>query len=90
MSMRKGGTKNKVRHKQIMGVNFSKVCRKQDIPKCGSPRESNSFTYIFVFVDIPWPEAEEKLSDHAQSAIEILLTIDNTKRAGIKGEVFCQ
>ncbi|XP_021090127.1 serine/threonine-protein kinase greatwall isoform X3 [Mesocricetus auratus] len=34
--------------------------------------------------DIPWPEGEEKLSDHAQSAIEILLTIDDTKRAGMK------
>nr|KAF6501327.1 microtubule associated serine/threonine kinase like [Molossus molossus] len=34
--------------------------------------------------DIPWPEGEEKLSDHAQSTIEILLTIDDTKRAGMK------
>ncbi|XP_047375702.1 serine/threonine-protein kinase greatwall isoform X2 [Sciurus carolinensis] len=34
--------------------------------------------------DIPWPEGEEKLSDNAQSAVEILLTIDNTKRAGMK------
>ncbi|OBS74061.1 hypothetical protein A6R68_15401, partial [Neotoma lepida] len=34
--------------------------------------------------DIPWPEGEEKLSDHAQSAMEILLTIDDTKRAGMK------
>ncbi|XP_004641934.1 serine/threonine-protein kinase greatwall [Octodon degus] len=34
--------------------------------------------------DIPWPEGEEKLSDNAQSAIEILLTIDDTKRAGMK------
>ncbi|XP_059951413.1 serine/threonine-protein kinase greatwall isoform X3 [Mesoplodon densirostris] len=35
--------------------------------------------------DIPWPEGEEKLSDNAQSAVEILLTIDDTKRAGMKG-----
>ncbi|XP_073912552.1 serine/threonine-protein kinase greatwall isoform X3 [Castor canadensis] len=34
--------------------------------------------------DIPWPEGEEKLSDSAQSAVEILLTIDDTKRAGMK------
>lgn len=36
-------------------------------------------------VDIPWPEGEEKLSDKAQNAIDILLTIDSTKRAGLKG-----
>ncbi|XP_054446252.1 serine/threonine-protein kinase greatwall isoform X2 [Pteronotus mesoamericanus] len=34
--------------------------------------------------DIPWPEGEEKLSDNAQSAVEILLTIEDTKRAGMK------
>nr|XP_045005000.1 serine/threonine-protein kinase greatwall [Jaculus jaculus] len=34
--------------------------------------------------DIPWPEGEEKLSDNAQSAMEILLTIDDKKRAGMK------
>ncbi|XP_072507890.1 serine/threonine-protein kinase greatwall isoform X2 [Notamacropus eugenii] len=34
--------------------------------------------------DIPWPEHEEKLSDNCQSAIEVLLTIDSTKRAGLK------
>ncbi|XP_016074908.1 PREDICTED: serine/threonine-protein kinase greatwall isoform X2 [Miniopterus natalensis] len=34
--------------------------------------------------DIPWPEGEEKLSDDAQSAVEILLTTDDTKRAGMK------
>uniref|UniRef100_A0A2K6A414 Serine/threonine-protein kinase greatwall n=1 Tax=Mandrillus leucophaeus TaxID=9568 RepID=A0A2K6A414_MANLE len=34
--------------------------------------------------DIPWPEGEEKLSDNARSAVEILLTIDDTKRAGMK------
>ncbi|XP_013000464.2 serine/threonine-protein kinase greatwall isoform X1 [Cavia porcellus] len=34
--------------------------------------------------DIPWPEGEEKLSDNAQGAVEILLTIDDTKRAGMK------
>lgn len=31
---------------------------------------------LFVFVDIPWPESEEKLSDNAQNAVEILLTRD--------------
>uniref|UniRef100_A0A8C3LAC0 Serine/threonine-protein kinase greatwall n=1 Tax=Chrysolophus pictus TaxID=9089 RepID=A0A8C3LAC0_CHRPC len=34
--------------------------------------------------DIPWPEGEEKLSDNAQNAIDILLTFDSTKRAGLK------
>ncbi|KAK4825564.1 hypothetical protein QYF61_000152 [Mycteria americana] len=34
--------------------------------------------------DIPWPEGEEKLSDNAQNAIDILLTIDSTERAGLK------
>ncbi|XP_073190415.1 serine/threonine-protein kinase greatwall isoform X2 [Lepidochelys kempii] len=36
--------------------------------------------------DIPWPEGEEKLSSNAQNAIDILLTIDTTKRAGLKGQ----
>ncbi|XP_028620761.1 serine/threonine-protein kinase greatwall isoform X2 [Grammomys surdaster] len=34
--------------------------------------------------DIPWPEGEEKLSDNAQSAMAMLLTIDDTKRAGMR------
>ncbi|XP_075443764.1 serine/threonine-protein kinase greatwall isoform X2 [Ascaphus truei] len=34
--------------------------------------------------DIPWPGEEETLSVNAQGAIDILLTIDNTKRAGLK------
>ncbi|XP_074841005.1 serine/threonine-protein kinase greatwall [Carettochelys insculpta] len=34
--------------------------------------------------DIPWPEGEEQLSSNAQNAIDILLTIDTTKRAGLK------
>ncbi|XP_062956507.1 serine/threonine-protein kinase greatwall isoform X1 [Cynocephalus volans] len=34
--------------------------------------------------DIPWPEGEEKLSDNAQSAVEMLLTTDVSKRAGMK------
>ncbi|XP_054551160.1 serine/threonine-protein kinase greatwall-like isoform X2 [Talpa occidentalis] len=34
--------------------------------------------------DIPWPEGDEKLSDNAQSAVEALLTIDDTMRAGMK------
>ncbi|KAG8504697.1 Serine/threonine-protein kinase greatwall, partial [Galemys pyrenaicus] len=39
---------------------------------------------LIIFVDIPWPEGEEKLSDNAQSAVEALLTIDDTMRAGMK------
>ncbi|XP_041039187.1 serine/threonine-protein kinase greatwall isoform X2 [Carcharodon carcharias] len=35
--------------------------------------------------DIPWPEGEEELSKNAHSAIEILLTIECFKRAGLKG-----
>ncbi|XP_047424397.1 serine/threonine-protein kinase greatwall isoform X2 [Mugil cephalus] len=34
--------------------------------------------------DIPWPEGEEELSVNARNAIEILLTMDMTKRAGLK------
>ncbi|XP_070709166.1 serine/threonine-protein kinase greatwall [Pempheris klunzingeri] len=34
--------------------------------------------------DIPWPEGEEELSANARDAIEILLTMDATKRAGLK------
>ncbi|XP_040844029.1 serine/threonine-protein kinase greatwall isoform X2 [Ochotona curzoniae] len=34
--------------------------------------------------DIPWPEGEEKLSEQAQSAVDILLTIDSSKRAGMR------
>ncbi|CAL8294020.1 unnamed protein product [Lota lota] len=34
--------------------------------------------------DIPWPEGEEELSENARNAIEILLTMDVTKRAGLK------
>lgn len=36
--------------------------------------------------DIPWPEGDEKLSDNAQSAMDMLLTIDDTKRAGMRGK----
>ncbi|KAM4605948.1 serine/threonine-protein kinase greatwall [Polymixia lowei] len=34
--------------------------------------------------DIPWPEGDEELSDNSRNAIEILLTMDMTKRAGLK------
>ncbi|CAK6968556.1 serine/threonine-protein kinase greatwall [Scomber scombrus] len=34
--------------------------------------------------DIPWPEGEEELSDNSRNAIEILLTMDMMKRAGLK------
>ncbi|XP_021011147.1 serine/threonine-protein kinase greatwall isoform X1 [Mus caroli] len=34
--------------------------------------------------DIPWPEGEEKLSENAQSAMDMLLTIDDSKRAGMR------
>uniref|UniRef100_A0A4W6DZE3 Serine/threonine-protein kinase greatwall n=1 Tax=Lates calcarifer TaxID=8187 RepID=A0A4W6DZE3_LATCA len=34
--------------------------------------------------DIPWPEGEEELSENSRNAIEILLTMDTTKRAGLK------
>ncbi|XP_041817438.1 serine/threonine-protein kinase greatwall isoform X2 [Chelmon rostratus] len=34
--------------------------------------------------DIPWPEEEEELSVNSRNAIEILLTMDMTKRAGLK------
>ncbi|KAM9827023.1 serine/threonine-protein kinase greatwall [Neosynchiropus ocellatus] len=34
--------------------------------------------------DIPWPEGDEELSEHSRNTIEILLTTDKTKRAGLK------
>uniref|UniRef100_A0A3Q3JG89 Serine/threonine-protein kinase greatwall n=1 Tax=Monopterus albus TaxID=43700 RepID=A0A3Q3JG89_MONAL len=34
--------------------------------------------------NIPWPEGEEELSENSAKAIEILLTMDMTKRAGLK------
>ncbi|XP_030625511.1 serine/threonine-protein kinase greatwall [Chanos chanos] len=34
--------------------------------------------------DIPWPEGEEELGQNARSTIEILLTMDMAKRAGLK------
>uniref|UniRef100_A0A3Q2XY29 Serine/threonine-protein kinase greatwall n=1 Tax=Hippocampus comes TaxID=109280 RepID=A0A3Q2XY29_HIPCM len=34
--------------------------------------------------DIPWPKGDEELSDNARNAIDILLTMDKTKRAGLK------
>ncbi|XP_026216936.1 serine/threonine-protein kinase greatwall isoform X2 [Anabas testudineus] len=34
--------------------------------------------------DIPWPEGEEELSENSSSAIDILLAMDMTKRAGFK------
>ncbi|KAM4719123.1 serine/threonine-protein kinase greatwall [Anableps anableps] len=34
--------------------------------------------------DIPWPEGEEELSANSRNAIEILLTMNMTKRAGLK------
>ncbi|XP_047666802.1 serine/threonine-protein kinase greatwall isoform X3 [Tachysurus fulvidraco] len=34
--------------------------------------------------DIPWPDGEEEISPNARGAIEILLSTDVTKRAGLK------
>ncbi|KAM4544302.1 serine/threonine-protein kinase greatwall [Fundulus diaphanus] len=34
--------------------------------------------------DIPWPDEEEELSANSRNAIEILLTMDMTKRAGLR------
>lgn len=35
--------------------------------------------------DIPWPDGDEELTQNARNAIEILLTMDTSKRAGLKG-----
>lgn len=43
-------------------------------------------TSLSIILDIPWPEEEEELSANSRNAIEILLTMDMTKRAGLKGE----
>lgn len=42
-------------------------------------------TVVFLSSDIPWPEGEEELSANSRNAIEILLTMDMTKRSGLKG-----
>uniref|UniRef100_A0A8C1J9A1 Serine/threonine-protein kinase greatwall n=1 Tax=Cyprinus carpio TaxID=7962 RepID=A0A8C1J9A1_CYPCA len=34
--------------------------------------------------DIPWPDGDEELTQNARNVIEILLTMDTTKRAGLK------
>uniref|UniRef100_A0A673INU5 Serine/threonine-protein kinase greatwall n=1 Tax=Sinocyclocheilus rhinocerous TaxID=307959 RepID=A0A673INU5_9TELE len=34
--------------------------------------------------DIPWPDGDEELTQNARNAIEILLTMDTTKRADLK------
>ncbi|NP_001003609.2 serine/threonine-protein kinase greatwall [Danio rerio] len=34
--------------------------------------------------DIPWPDGEEELTPNSRNAIEILLTMDTLKRAGLK------
>ena len=41
---------------------------------------------LSMILDVPWPEEEEELSVNSRNAIEILLTMDMTKRAGLKGE----
>lgn len=40
----------------------------------------------WIILDIPWPEEEEELSANSRNAIDILLTMDMTKRAGLKGQ----
>ncbi|KAI4878314.1 hypothetical protein NFI96_017966 [Prochilodus magdalenae] len=42
------------------------------------------FQNILNRADIPWPDGEEELSHNARNAIEILLTTDVNKRAGLK------
>lgn len=43
-------------------------------------------TSLSTILDIPWPEEEEELSMNSRNAIEILLTMEMKKRAGLKGE----
>lgn len=45
------------------------------------------FSY-FCISDIPWPDGDEELSHNSRNAIELLLTMDMNKRAGLKGKVF--
>lgn len=44
----------------------------------------------WIILDIPWPEEEEELSANSRNTIDILLTMDMTKRAGLKGQDFNQ
>lgn len=41
---------------------------------------------LWMVSDIPWPEGPEELSADSRNAIDILLTMDMTKRAGLKGQ----
>lgn len=43
---------------------------------------------LWIILDIPWPEGMEELSANSRNAIDILLTMDMTKRAGLKGQNF--
>lgn len=55
--------------------------------KCGTGM--SCFTkWLWIILDIPWPEEEEELSANSRNAIDILLTMDMTKRAGLKGQNF--
>lgn len=45
-------------------------------------------TSLLNLLDIPWPEDEEALSANARDGIEILLTMDVRKRAGLKSKHF--
>lgn len=42
--------------------------------------------FLWIILDIPWPEGMEELSANSRNAIDILLTMDMTKRAGLKGQ----
>ena len=49
----------------------------------------HTYSNPLTVLDIPWPDGEEELSPNSRNAIEILLTMDQNKRAGLKGEARC-
>jgi len=40
----------------------------------------------YLFVDIPWPEGEDAISEGCREAIEALLIMDPSQRPGARGK----
>ena len=45
------------------------------------------FCYCILFVDIPWPEHEEALSDNSRCVIDKLLNFDPSSRPSAAGNL---
>jgi len=42
--------------------------------------------FVILFVDIPWPEGEDAISEGCREAIEALLIMDPSQRPGARGK----